>query len=164
MMSLAVDEMMAVSLRRVSLRSLLGRSGLLFLVVTVSGQLVVDANEANKLPAQINTPTTTAKSSLSSTEFLLKPPFRARRPVQAVSLPEVTKGRGGEGGKAGAKWSEWSEWSACSKQCLPGESQARSRQCLDHQGASVKDTSLCPKKVQSSERSLTNANDVNHTK
>ena len=28
-------------------------------------------------------------------------------------------------------WSQWSTWSPCSEECMIGESQGRSRQCLD---------------------------------
>ena len=40
-------------------------------------------------------------------------------------------------------WGEWSSWSQCSEQCLPGESQARTRQCLRSDGEPSDDLTNC---------------------
>ena len=40
-------------------------------------------------------------------------------------------------------WSTWSIWSPCSKECMAGESQGRSRQCLDETGTSMDDVRPC---------------------
>ena len=82
----------------------------------------------------------------SATEAKNEADLGRRWPVKAGGA----NGGGVGGGSGGGRWSEWSEWSACSKQCLPGESQARSRQCLDHRGSPTKDTSKCPKQVRAS--------------
>ena len=44
-------------------------------------------------------------------------------------------------------WSPWSAWSPCSEECMAGESQARSRQCLDKTGTSMADVRPCVEKV-----------------
>ena len=40
-------------------------------------------------------------------------------------------------------WGEWSSWSQCSEQCLPGESQARTRLCLRSDGEPSEDLTNC---------------------
>ena len=46
-----------------------------------------------------------------------------------------------------SNWSPWSEWSPCSEECMSGESQGRSRQCLDETGTSMADVVPCIEKV-----------------
>ena len=48
---------------------------------------------------------------------------------------------------ANNNWSPWSTWSPCSEECMVGESQARSRQCLDKSGTSMANVLPCVGKV-----------------
>jgi len=42
-----------------------------------------------------------------------------------------------------ASWGPWSSWSQCSYECLPGESQARTRTCSDQRLGTQVDLKLC---------------------
>ena len=44
-------------------------------------------------------------------------------------------------------WSQWSMWSPCSEECMVGESQGRSRQCLDETKTTINDVLPCVEQV-----------------
>ena len=50
--------------------------------------------------------------------------------------------------RSGISWSTWSSWSQCSFECLPGESQARTRTCENHTKKIPVDIKLCLAQVR----------------